>query len=316
MTYQRHLGTLAFVLYSLLALLASLLPSQALSGNPDELSHLVSHATATQNDRITMLPGLRTELLHAQTQYLTSLPATFPRPGADKPIHPVWYLTRPTLVQQVSSLQNRIHPVWYLTRPTLVQQVSSLQNRIDTLEFSARSALVQQVSSLQNRIDTLEFSARSALGSLAAAVAPPGIDPVVLANSWLDLPVERFAVISSALSLLATPYRFGGTTPLALDCSGFTSLVYRQALGQPLRLKAAYQFEDLVSVPVDALQPGDLLFYAGGSTAAGPLDIGHVAMYLGATLLVHASSRHGLVLVESTSDLRPPVAAARVITPG
>ena len=272
MTYQGHLGTLAFVLYSLLALLASLLPSPALSGNPDELSHLVSHATAPQNDRITMLPGLRAELLHAQTQYLTSLPATFPRPGADEPIHPVWYLTRPTLVQQVSSLQNRI--------------------------------------------DTLEFSARSALGSLAAAVAPPGIDPVVLANSWLDLPAERFAVISSALSLLATPYRFGGTTPLALDCSGFTSLVYRQALGQPLRLKAAYQFEDLVSVPVDALQPGDLLFYAGGSTAAGPLDIGHVAMYLGATLLVHASSRHGLVLVESTSDLRPPVAAARVITSG
>ncbi len=173
---------------------------------------------------------------------------------------------------------------------------------------------LSRIAELQRYYDMLEFSASFDLGALATSVAPSGTDVSLLAATWLDLPPSRFTLIATALSLLGTPYEFGASSTYQVDCSGFTSLVYR-SIGIDLRLKASYQFEDLVSIEAGHVEPGDLVFYAGGPTAAGPLNIGHVALYLGTGLVIHASAAHGSVTISAVQYHRPPVAYARVLMP-
>ena len=55
-----------------------------------------------------------------------------------------------------------------------------------------------------------------------------------------------------------------------------------------------------------AMQPGDLLFYASGST------IDHVAMYIGGGKIVHAANRRSGIKI-STWNYRKPVTIRRVI---
>ncbi len=66
-----------------------------------------------------------------------------------------------------------------------------------------------------------------------------------------------------ALSLVGTPYRFGGNTPESgFDCSGLVSYVYRDALD--LRLpRTSYELAAVQGPKIDAeqLTTGDLVFF-------------------------------------------------------
>ena len=81
---------------------------------------------------------------------------------------------------------------------------------------------------------------------------------------------------------LGVPYAWGGTTPgVALDCSGLVQLSYRAA-GITLPRTTYAQVTYGITVPVTALQPGDLLFFNDGT------PLGHVAIYLGNGLMIQA----------------------------
>ena len=79
--------------------------------------------------------------------------------------------------------------------------------------------------------------------------------------------------------LLGVPYRVGGSSPDGFDCSGLVVYVYRE-LGVRLPRTAAEQRATLPRVPVEALAPGDLVFFST------PED--HVGIYLGGGEFVHA----------------------------
>lgn len=99
---------------------------------------------------------------------------------------------------------------------------------------------------------------------------------------------------SAALALLGTPYRYGGTTPAGLDCSGFVLQVFTP-LGVQLPRVSAEQAQ--VGQPVDAadLQPGDLVFF----DTAGGGRISHVGIYLGGDSFVSANSYQGKVSLDT-----------------
>lgn len=103
-------------------------------------------------------------------------------------------------------------------------------------------------------------------------------------------------VLQKALTLLGTPYRWGGTSPeKGFDCSGLVSYVFRNALGIDLPRVSRDQAEtgELVADKSE-LAVGDLVFFG----RRGRVD--HVGIYVGEGRFVHAPSRGKDVMV---SDL-------------
>ena len=96
---------------------------------------------------------------------------------------------------------------------------------------------------------------------------------------------------------MGTPYRWGGTEPgQGVDCSGFTSGVYRdQGIIIPRTSRMQYTVGD--EVTRDQLQYGDLLFF--DTLGKG---VSHVGVYAGNNRMVHASSSKGVVTDALSTD--------------
>ena len=96
--------------------------------------------------------------------------------------------------------------------------------------------------------------------------------------------VEGADIVRAARRMLGVPYRLGGTTPSAFDCSGFVRYVFNE-FGVALP-RTAHEQAGVGDAPFPGeLEPGDLLFFYGGQGAQ------HIAIYVGGDTIVHASSR-------------------------
>ena len=93
------------------------------------------------------------------------------------------------------------------------------------------------------------------------------------------------AMLAAAESRLGMPYVWGAAGPTSFDCSGLVQWSFRQA-GVIMPRVAADQARTGPAVPVNRLQPGDLLFYHTDPTA--PEYISHVAIYLGGGKMIQA----------------------------
>jgi len=105
-------------------------------------------------------------------------------------------------------------------------------------------------------------------------------------------------VLLSALSLSGTPYKFGGNSPeTGFDCSGFVRYVFSQAANLTLPHGARAISQLGKSIPVDQLQPGDLVFFNTLKKA-----FSHVGIYLGEGRFIHAPSSGGGVHIVNMND--------------
>ncbi len=108
-----------------------------------------------------------------------------------------------------------------------------------------------------------------------------GYIPLKSAKKGKDL---RENVVELAEKWLYTPYLWGGTSTFGTDCSGFTSRLYfAKGIVIP---RDSHQQEDFVD-EIDSLEhlpKGGLIFFPG-----------HVALYDGAGMIIHANGNSGCV---------------------
>ena len=85
-----------------------------------------------------------------------------------------------------------------------------------------------------------------------------------------------------AISLLGSPYKWGGSGPTQFDCSGLVRFVYGE-IGVDVPRTAAEQYSAARRVDLKEIAPGDLLFFRISGRR-----VSHVAIYAGEGRFIHA----------------------------
>ncbi len=100
-----------------------------------------------------------------------------------------------------------------------------------------------------------------------------------------------------AISLVGTPYRFGGNTPESgFDCSGLIGHVYKTRSGVVSPRTVASLKDWGQSVAWSEVRTGDLVVFSVGGVT------NHAGIYVGEGRFVHAPSTGGTVRLESLSS--------------
>jgi cell wall-associated NlpC family hydrolase len=148
------------------------------------------------------------------------------------------------------------------------------------------------------RIAVMALSAAALLAACGGGPPARPTPPAATARAWAVVPpadpVRANAVLMRAISLVGTPYRYGGNTPEGgFDCSGLVNYVYRDMLDLRLprtsRDLAAYQGP---KIDPDRLAAADLVFFGRGG------QVTHVGIYVGEGRFVHAPSTGGTVRLD------------------
>ena len=94
---------------------------------------------------------------------------------------------------------------------------------------------------------------------------------------------------------LGTPYRLGGTSKNAVDCSAFTMNIYSEAfnLRIPRTSEGQYIKYGRSALDTDSRQEGDLVYF---DTLHNGKPVSHVGIWLDEKRFVHASSSKGVVI--------------------
>jgi cell wall-associated NlpC family hydrolase len=179
---------------------------------------------------------------------------------------------------------------------TLVEKRASEKTRIVALESQLRG----ESQGLQAQIKRLQEQQQAAAAAAVAATNAAGAQASSVGASGGSAPVVdpggpgHPEVVAIAARYLGIPYVWGGASPSqGFDCSGLVMYVYAQ-VGIGLSHGATDQQHASTPVPLNALQPGDLVFYGNASYSY------HVAIYVGGGRTIEAARtgtpvRYGVV---------------------
>lgn len=198
--------------------------------------------------------------------------------------------------------------------PSTIRRQLSVMLRV-TAVLAAFACVLATAPAASARSVTGEYSPAARLTTEAPVVFPgtsdapadalidtPVLAPVLTARAVAAPPapapdprqVAIATAIEAARSKLGSPYSYGSAGPYAFDCSGFTRWVYQQA-GIVLPHYSGAQWANSIRIPLDQLQPGDLVFNWG----FGGGDPDHVGLYVGDGMMIHSPNSGGSVRYDS-----------------
>ena len=136
-------------------------------------------------------------------------------------------------------------------------------------------------SSAQEPATTSQPEPEAAEEEEAAPAPAPALEPAPAPSHSGS---AASTAINAAMGYLGTPYVWAGESAAGLDCSGLTMVSYAAA-GVELTHSSRVQYGEGSLVPLDAAQPGDLVFWSSDGSQSG---IYHVAIYLGDDTMIEA----------------------------
>jgi cell wall-associated NlpC family hydrolase len=154
-------------------------------------------------------------------------------------------------------------------------EVESLQGKLEQMTAGIKADIKRIQAAAAARA---EAAAEAAAGQSGGGTSTGGggggtvVDPGGSGHS---------AVVAIAQRYIGVPYVYGGASPSGFDCSGLAMYCYAQ-IGIGLSHGATDQQHSSTPVPLNALQPGDLVFFGSASYSH------HVGIYVGGGSMIHA----------------------------
>lgn len=131
------------------------------------------------------------------------------------------------------------------------------------------------------------------------------IDSPVLENNFnlnngiaADVATLKETMLMEIIKYMNTPYKFGGNSRDGIDCSAFTQTVFASC---SIKLHRSAKEQYTQGIPVERredLKFGDLVFF----NTRKNVRPGHVGIYIGDNLFVHASSKHGVIATSMSHE--------------
>lgn len=132
---------------------------------------------------------------------------------------------------------------------------------------------------------------------LAACSSAPkrNLPPPSITQADTAIPLQQQDKVIQALlaqyqQWQGVPYQWGGLTHKGVDCSGFTHIMYLEALGHNLPRSTQLQMQQGTKVKPSELSAGDLLFFKTSAKNR------HVGIYLENKEFLHASTSQGVTI--------------------
>lgn len=108
---------------------------------------------------------------------------------------------------------------------------------------------------------------------------------------------ENPALLDEISRWLGTPYMYGGTTTVGVDCSGLALNVYRVVYNINLERVTVNMAQRTRRITRNQLREGDLLFFKIDNPR-----VSHVGIYISNNKFVHASTSRGVIISDITDD--------------
>ncbi|MFF9777674.1 NlpC/P60 family protein [Streptomyces sp. NPDC013978] len=208
------------------------------------------------------------------------------------------YLDKAATLDQLTSQQVEALEKIQAKQRTLAQQrqeaTEKLEDLADTRETLAdkKKEVQSKLAAAQKLLNTLTAEEKAALDKQETRASRDAGERVELGN---EVPASSWgaAALAAADTQVGKPYASGGVGPNSYDCSGLTQWAYAQA-GVSISRTTYTQQNDGTKIGRGELKPGDLVFFN---------DLGHVGLYAGNGMVLHAPYPTKFVRYESMSTI-------------
>ncbi|MEE1824375.1 transglycosylase family protein [Streptomyces sp. BE20] len=200
--------------------------------------------------------------------------------------------------------------LYELNRATLTEGPHSIYPG-QHLTFGDRAKGNQAAEESGKGFDWFNRAKDAGTGTATTEPAAPATKPAAKPAAQAETPApaqaatgSMAAAVSFAQSKVGQAYVYGGTGNGGWDCSGLTQAALRAA-GITVPRVAADQAAASTHVSLDALKPGDLLFWSNNGKDSG---VYHVALYIGDGKYVEAANPSSGVRTQTVANWAPDFA--------